>query len=117
MAEPSSRGANRGIRQQFPRFFAAVGRLPKLRPRARIYLFVLLGFGWLGAVVLRLWELQVREADRYLAMAAVQHEGEITLRATRGAIYDRMGEPLAVSTWVDSIFALTPEEQDLGDVG
>jgi cell division protein FtsI (penicillin-binding protein 3) len=116
MAEPSSRGANRGIRQQFPRFFAAVGRLPKLRPRARVYLFVLLGFGWLGAVVLRLWELQVREAARYFAMAAVQHEGEIALRATRGAIYDRMGEPLAVSTWVDSIFALTPEERDLGDV-
>jgi cell division protein FtsI (penicillin-binding protein 3) len=104
------------MQRQFPLFFAAVERLPKLRPRARIYLFVLLGFGWFGAVVVRLWELQVEEAERYLAMAAVQHEGEIILRATRGAIYDRMGEPLAVSTWVDSIFALTPEEQDLGDV-
>ncbi len=58
---------------------------------------------WLGGVIYRLWDLQVRQAEVLVGRAQRQHQGEITMRATRGAILDRHGVELALSTPVESV--------------
>ena len=69
----------------------------------RIYLFGLAASLWFGLVVVRLWDFQVRQADRLTAKAVNQQEGEVDIRADRGGIYDRTGAELALSTPVQSI--------------
>ncbi len=58
---------------------------------------------WLVGVVYRLWDLQVRQAEILAGRAQRQHQGQIAMRATRGAILDRNGVELALSTPVDSV--------------
>jgi cell division protein FtsI/penicillin-binding protein 2 len=43
-------------------------------------------------IVVRLWDLQVLQAERLTEKAHRQHETSIEIRAARGAIYDRLGE-------------------------
>ncbi len=69
----------------------------------RIYLFGLAASFWFGVLTLRLWDFQVRQTDRLTEKAANQHEGEVDIRAERGAIFDRSGSELALSTPVNSI--------------
>ncbi len=69
----------------------------------RIYFFGLAASLWFGLVVVRLWDFQVRQADRLTAKAVNQQEGEVDIRADRGGIYDRTGAELALSTPVQSI--------------
>lgn len=69
----------------------------------RIYLFGLAASLWFGLVVVRLWDFQVRQADRLTAKAVNQQEGQVDIRADRGGIYDRTGAELALSTPVQSI--------------
>ncbi len=69
----------------------------------RIYVFGLAASLWFGLLVVRLWDFQVRRTDILTAKAANQQEGEVDIRAERGAIYDRTGAELALSTPVQSI--------------
>ncbi len=69
----------------------------------RIYCFGLAAALWCGLLVARLWDVQVRQADRLTEKAANQQEGTVEIRAERGAIYDRTGAELALSTPVQSI--------------
>ncbi len=67
---------------------------------------------WLGAVVYRLWDLQVRQAEMLAGQAQRQHQGRITMSATRGAILDRNGIELALSTPVDSVGVFPKKVKD-----
>ncbi len=73
------------------------------KPPFRLLLFSAAGTFWFLLIVLRLWDLQVLQAERLTEKAHRQHETSFEIRAARGAIYDRFGEELALSTPVDSI--------------
>ncbi len=68
-----------------------------------------------GALVTRAVHLQVFNTEFLNKQAAARHLRVATLSATRGVIKDRNGEPLAVSTPVDSVWVNPPqllEDQD-----
>jgi len=71
--------------------------LPRLR------LFTRLCLVWGGLIVLRLIHLQIIGHDEYARQAQQQQERQIELRAPRGVILDRNGQPLAMSVAVDSV--------------
>lgn len=73
------------------------------RPKFRLFVFACVAGLWLGLIVVRLWDLQIRQAPRLVEQAKGQHEDLIEIGARRGRIYDRFGEELARSTPVDSI--------------
>ena len=82
-----------------PLAFVAANR----RRLIRIYIFGLVASFWFGVLGLRLWDFQVRQTVQLTEKATNQHEGEVDIRAERGAIYDRSGAELALSTPVNSI--------------
>jgi penicillin-binding protein 2 len=74
---------------------------PKLARRLAILGAVLLvGF---GALVLRLWTLQVLAGSTYAARANANQLHIVPVRAARGAIEDRNGDPLVTSVAVTSV--------------
>jgi cell division protein FtsI (penicillin-binding protein 3) len=82
----------------------------------RIIGILLLGLGLLGVLWLRCAWLQVIASKRYTAFANAQHQATQTLRARRGAIYDRGGRLLALSIPAPSVFAdarRVTEKQDV----
>jgi cell division protein FtsI (penicillin-binding protein 3) len=84
-----------------------VGRL-RARARSehttqRIYIFAFVAFFWLLAVIVRMADMQIRQAPLFTEKALKQQEGLVEVGASRGGIYDRFGEDLALSTPVDSI--------------
>jgi len=64
---------------------------------------------WMGAVFARLGFLQLIEHGDYLARAHRQQQRTIEITPKRGAIYDRNMRPLAMSTEVESAFAIPTE--------
>ncbi len=58
-----------------------------------------------AGIGVRLFRLQVQEADAYRDRARRQHEARVVVEATRGAILDRHGAELAVSVERLSLFA------------
>jgi cell division protein FtsI (penicillin-binding protein 3) len=71
----------------------------------RIILFGLLLCVVFGLVLRRAHQLQLREGERLREMAEEQYLKEIELPPRRGAIFDRHGEPLALSIDVESVYA------------
>ena len=67
---------------------------------------------WMTAVFCRLGYLQLIDHGEYLARAHRQQQRTIEITPKRGAIYDRNMHPLAMSTEVESAFAIPTE---LGD--
>ena len=68
-----------------------------------VALFMLFLIAFLGMAA-RLVKLQVFEGKAYAQLAADQRERVIEFRARRGAIFDREGEPLAISIDLQTIF-------------
>lgn len=68
------------------------------------FLLTILALAFL-AVAARLVYLQVVAAPAYAAKAADQRTRDITLAPRRGSIYDREGEPLAVSMEARTVYA------------
>lgn len=68
------------------------------------FLLAILALAFL-AVAARLVYLQVVAAPAYAAKAADQRTRDITLAPRRGSIYDREGEPLAVSMEARTVYA------------
>ncbi|MCL4837136.1 MAG: penicillin-binding protein, partial [Thermoanaerobaculia bacterium] len=62
-------------------------------------LLFVLGFAaaWMGGVVWRLWDLQIREHESYVRRAVRQQQQVLELDPPRGTIYDARGRALAVS--------------------
>ena len=87
-------------------------RLPRCATHSRfqrLCVFAVLCVLWMGLLVLRLWDFQIRRGEELAGRAASQQVEEIEIRAERGAIYDRRGVELALSPFVDSI-AVFPEK-------
>lgn len=76
------------------------------RPPARrlTALFLVLALGFVSIAV-RLTMLQLGDAPQYVAMARDQRVRHVALPATRGAIYDRDGNELAISLPAKAVFA------------
>lgn len=64
------------------------------------------------AVAGRLVWIQVVEAPAYAARAKAQRMRDVELAPRRGTIYDREGEPLAVSVEAKTVFASPPQIPD-----
>jgi len=85
---------------------AAEFQLPRCGNRSRFWrlcVFAGLCVLWMGLIVLRLWDFQIRRGAELSGRAVSQHVEEIEMRAERGVIYDRRGVALALSPFVDSI--------------
>jgi cell division protein FtsI (penicillin-binding protein 3) len=69
-----------------------------------------LGWTFIGLTLMflamgaRLFVLQIVEAPAYAQLASQQREGTIDFPARRGAIFDRNGEPLAISVDLQTIY-------------
>lgn len=75
--------------------------------RKRVGVLAILLVLWACAIVGRLVQLQVVQNEKYARYAASQQTQKVKLLAPRGAIYDRNGNPLALSLEQDSI-AINP---------
>lgn len=75
----------------------------------RLFVFGLICTLWLLAVGWNLFQLQVRDSDRFVNLAHRQHVSSVEIRAERGGIFDRNGADLALSSPVDSV-AVFPEK-------
>lgn len=78
----------------------------------RLLIVAGLAFLWLAAVFFRLGYLQLFQHAEYLARAQRQQQRTIEITPRRGAIYDRNMHPLAMSTQVESAFAVPAEIGD-----
>ena len=86
---------------------------PQFRGRARM----LAGFLALTALALigRSMQLQVFDRQFIVKQADMRHARTAKLEAHRGAIVDRFGEPLAVSSPVDTVWVNPPEFAEAGE--
>lgn len=78
----------------------AKGSRSPARLIALFFLFVLL----FGGMAYRLVDVQVLQRERYQALAAEQRQRDIEVPARRGAIFDRAGQPLAISVDLKMVY-------------
>src|SRR5579875_2561695 len=71
---------------------------PATKSVERLCILGLILLGWALIVVLRLFDLQVLAHERYVKLADSQQDKLIAVDAPRGAIFDREGHPLALSS-------------------
>ena len=73
-------------------------------PSSRLYALLLIFMLCSVALIARAVNLQVMETDFLQGQGKARYLREVTIASTRGVITDRNGEPLAVSTPVDSVW-------------
>lgn len=85
------------------------------RNQTNLRLYVLAGILvlWSGAICLRLVYLQIFSYGDFEHRAQHQQQRTVEVAAKRGIVYDRAGRELAMSTAVDSVFAVPTEIPDL----
>lgn len=117
--DPRRKGGS-AHRRSAPPF--ARGSRPKTRRRRRsasparlIGLFVVFTLAF-GAMAARLVVVQVLDGRAYARLARDVREREIVFPAQRGAIYDRNGNPLAISVDLETVFADPALIEDPGTV-
>jgi len=71
---------------------------------------------WMLALAGRLYHLQIIQYVELVARAERQQQRTIEIAPTRGTIYDRRMQPLAMSLAVDSVFAVPSEIPNPGMV-
>ena len=74
-----------------------------------VYLVITVAMGW------RLVDIQVLSAPEYREMARRQTERDLELPAERGKVYDRTGEPLALSMPTATVVANPRQIREAGD--
>ncbi len=84
---------------------------------ARFLLIVGMWVIWMGVISVRLVHLQVNQHDWLLQKAQNQRRDKIRDKQLRGTIYDRDGNPLAVSLDVESLFIKPVDIQDVESTG
>ncbi len=77
--------------------------------RKKILYFACCVLGWLALISARLVWVQIVRYPDYMARAAKQQDRTIEVAPKRGVIYDRNGNPLAMTIEVPSIFAVPIE--------
>lgn len=77
-----------------------------------LFLLTLFGVAAFVPLLVRLWQIQIRDYDKYQGMAVEQQTADSTVEANRGTIYDRSGETLAMSATVYNI-QLSPKRSCL----
>ncbi|HEY3208320.1 MAG TPA: penicillin-binding protein 2 [Actinomycetota bacterium] len=87
-----------------PRRRSARGRPPRTPAGRLVALLLLLVVGFSGILV-RLVQLQIRDAPSYRALARDQRVRTITLPAARGSLLDRNREELALSLPAKAVYA------------
>jgi len=80
-------------------------RPSSINMRARLYVVMMVLALASTALIVRAVDLQVVRKDFYQEQGDERFLREVPLAVSRGTIYDRNGEPLAVSTPVESIWA------------
>jgi len=80
--------------------------------KSRLGLCLLLAAAWAGAVVWRLYDLQVARHGEFRERAERQQQRVVELHPPRGAIFDARGRELAVSVEVESAFAVPRQVTD-----
>ena len=78
-------------------------RDPEIQATRRVRTFARIAILWAAIIFLRLVHLQVINHNDYVRLAQQQQEKQIEIQAARGAIFDRTGQPLAMSIPVDSV--------------
>jgi len=73
--------------------------------KSRLTVVVVVLALWGGAVVARLYQLQIEDHEVYSRRAEGQHHRRVELQPPRGTIYDVRGRELALSVDVDSVWA------------
>ena len=81
------------------------GAVGRARSGRRLGVFLLVYLLLTAAIGWRLVTVQVVSAEEYRAAAEQQATREVTLPAERGAIYDRAGDPLAISVPASTVYA------------
>ncbi len=74
---------------------------------------------WGAAIVFQLVKLQIWHHHEYLRQAEVQQVQTVEVQAPRGSLFDRNGEPLALSVKVESVFVnprLVPDLEVAADL-
>ncbi len=93
--------------------FASIGRpKPKHDPRQKLLYIAIATLLWLALIGARLVWVQVFRYSDYMHLAARQQQRTFEISPRRGNIYDRNGNPLAVTVDVHSIFAVPSEIPD-----
>jgi len=69
---------------------------------------------WGAAIFLKLFSLQVLHHQEYARMARARQEMVIEIPAPRGTIFDRSGQPLAMSVQTESVYINPLKVPDLG---
>jgi cell division protein FtsI (penicillin-binding protein 3) len=82
------------------------------RVHVRLLIIAGVAFLWMVAIFGRLSYLQLYRHSEYLSRALRQQQRTFEITPERGAIYDRNGQPLAMSIQVDSAFAVPSEIVD-----
>ncbi|GHU88696.1 stage V sporulation protein D [Clostridia bacterium] len=81
-----------------------------------VILMVLLGFVVFVPLVMKLGQIQITDHDKYEELALNQQTSDIIKPATRGAIYDRGMQALAISASVDNV-CVNPSKVKTEDIG
>ena len=82
-----------------------------------LFLLVMCGIVAFIPLIVTLYKIQIRDHDMYQNMAVEQQTSEMTVTASRGTIYDRNGNIMAISSSVETIFIspkqILEDEQDV----
>jgi len=80
-------------------------RPPSRTPAGRLVALLIVLILGLSGILVRLVQLQVRDSPSYRALARDQRVRTVTLSATRGSVFDRNGEELALSLPAKAVYA------------
>lgn len=110
MARPSGGHPSSGARRSRPTSSRngngrrSSSRTPRRPPAGRLVALLVAMVLAFAGILVRLVVLQVRDASEYRTLAKTQRLRRITVPATRGTIYDRNGEELAMSVPAKAVF-------------
>lgn len=96
-------------RQPSKRKSSGINRANRITMRRIIVLVCLFCMVTFTALGVRLWQLQIRDHEKYEEMAVEQQTRDVTVTASRGTIYDTNGNILAMSATVYKVI-LSPKD-------